>query len=55
MKNRDYFAKPIQGGGRSRSDYGRTKLQVDEPQFGGRIVWMLIVAMIVFFTIGMLL
>ena len=29
MNNRDYFTKPIQSGGRSSSDYGRTRLTVD--------------------------
>ncbi len=30
MKNRDYFAKPIQAGGRTAHDYGNTHLGYPE-------------------------
>tara|TARA_R100001086_G_scaffold180400_8_gene100224 strand:+ start:4439 stop:4612 length:174 start_codon:yes stop_codon:yes gene_type:complete len=32
--NRDYFSRPIQGTGRSASDYGNTRLTQDEPSWG---------------------
>lgn len=37
MANRDYFTKPIQGGGRESYDYGRTRLHRERPP---RDPWM---------------
>lgn len=32
MKNRDYFTRPTQAGGRTAHDYGHTRLQPDTPE-----------------------
>ena len=48
--NRDYFTKPIQGGGRDASDYGRTVLKIErEPMdWRGIIGWSMVLTPIVF-------
>lgn len=55
MRNRDYFAKPIQDNGRSRSDYGRTKLHVDDDRSKDRLWWAFILLVIALFTVRVLL
>jgi hypothetical protein len=49
MKNRDYFTKPIQSGGRSSSDYGRTRLAVDRA--GSNRLWWAGIAMVVLYFV----
>lgn len=34
MKNRDYFTRPKQAGGRTAHDYGNTRLSYDAPGDG---------------------
>lgn len=34
-RNRDYFAKPIQGNGRDHHGYGRTRFEPTEPKWPG--------------------
>ena len=50
MKNRDYFTKPIQSGGRSSSDYGRTRLNVDRSA-GDRLWYAGILLVMLYFVV----
>lgn len=47
MKNRDYFTRPIQAGGRTAHDYGHTKLGY--PEAGHELRWWHYVAMFALF------
>lgn len=50
MKNRDYFTKPIQANGRSSSDYGRTRLNVDRSG-NSRLWWALALTIVIYFVV----
>lgn len=41
-KNRDYFAKPIQGGGREAWDYGNTHLSREPESMANRVADILV-------------
>lgn len=50
--NRDYFTRPIQSGGRSSSDYGRTRLTVDRSG-SNRLWWIGIALVALYFVVQM--
>ena len=50
MRNRDYYSRPIQSGGRSAHDYGRTTLTPDQAPRSDRVWIALIVLAVLWFA-----